>query len=377
MSEGIREREKFVILADESAHWKIAGLTQLRRLELALGEFAETTGTPIETSVWWKPGSQTDDVASNFTSARVVTTRLFVYRKGVAEFVAAAQPVRVTHSVVTWDALQSEFEIACGASNRARWWLLLRDSTEIAPAEREFLRQTSKPQDGFVSRWINRPLTRPLTRLLLKLPITPTAWTLSIFGLPIVCAFFLLRGDYADILIGTCIYQLYSMLDGCDGEIARAKFLESKRGGLIDDLCDIAGALLFVVSLGFGLSRSQSSGSNAWIYAAEGLLLALLIAGNEWALRRSQPEPEPEVDAERLVQAAYPRHRSLIQSAGLSRLSERVVWFALQLTKRDVGILFFVLLALAGWPKWILHPWLLVAVATFSLNLISQRRTRT
>ena len=375
MSEDAREREKFVILADESADWKIAGLTQLRRLELALGEFAKTTGAPIETSVWWKSGPRSGDVASNFTSARVVTTRLFVCRNGVAEFVAAAQPLRVMDSAVTWEALQSAFEIAYAASS-PRLWRLLRDSTEIAAAEREFLRQISKPQDGFVSKWINRPLTRPLTRLLLKLPITPTAWTLSIFALPIVCAFFLVRGGFTNVLIGTGIYQLYSMLDGCDGEIARSKFLESKRGGLVDDLCDIAGALLFVVSLGFGLSRTQSSGSNAWIYAAEGLLLAILIAGNEWALHRSQLELESEVGAESLVQAAYPRHRSLIQRAGVSRLSKRVVWFALQLTKRDVGILFFVLLAFAGWPEWILHPWLLVAIATFVLNVISQRRTR-
>ena len=374
MSEGACE--KFVILADESAHWKIAGLTQLRRLELALGEFAETTGKLIETSVWWKSGSRTPDAASNFASARVLTTRLFLHRKGVVEFAAAVQPVRVLDFAVTWVALQGEFKIACGASKRERSWRLLRDSTEIASVEREFLRQMSKPQDGFVSRWINRPLTWPLTRLLLKLPITPTAWTLSIFALPIISALFLVRGDYVSVLIGTGIYQLYSMLDGCDGEIARSKFLESKRGGLVDDLCDIAGALLFVVSLGLGLSRSQNSGSHAWIYAAESILLAILIAGNEWALRRSQMELEPEKDAEIFVPAAYARHRNLIQRAGASRLGEPAVWFALQLTKRDVGILFFVLLALAGWPGWILHPWLLVALATVALNLISQRRTR-
>ena len=45
----------------------------------------------------------------------------------------------------------------------------------------------SKPQDGFVSRFLNRPISRRITRFLVKFPIDPNAWTISIFVvLPIV-----------------------------------------------------------------------------------------------------------------------------------------------------------------------------------------------
>src|ERR1043166_2966303 len=111
----------------------------------------------------------------------------------------------------------------------------------------------SKPQYGLVSRFLNRPISRFITRFLLKLPIHPDAWTLSIFILPIVCCYFLLKGDYLSILIGAAIFQIYSILDGCDGEIARIKNLESKRGEFLDGFCDFLASLLFVIALGFGL----------------------------------------------------------------------------------------------------------------------------
>ena len=43
----------------------------------------------------------------------------------------------------------------------------------------------SKPRDGFVSRFFNRPISRSITRFLIKFPVHPDVWTLSIFVLPI------------------------------------------------------------------------------------------------------------------------------------------------------------------------------------------------
>ena len=333
-------QEKFVILADESAHWRVAGLAQIERLRLSLGE--------SPSAVCWRPEPPP-------VGGRVLSTHLFLQRKALADFLAAAPRIEAANG--SWQELVDAFEKSCPT---AATWRFLRSPNEIPAAERDFLRRMGKPQDGVVSRFLNRPLTRPLTRFVLKFPITPTNWTLAIFLLPILTALFLWHGSYWSIVIGTAIYQLYSMLDGCDGEIARAKFLESKRGGRIDDLCDICGALLFVVALGMGLSRSLG-----WFYAAEGIALAALIAVNEWLLHR------PTVDAAAVVsEAAYPRHRQLLETVGDSVVARAV----LQITKRDVGILLFLLLALAGLPQWILHPWLLVTVVTFSLTAFSKLR---
>ena len=326
--------EQFVILADESAHWRVAGLTQLDRLQRSLGE--------RQAAVCWQP-EQTS------SGGRVLSTHLFLHRKALPDFLAAAPAI--SSDGASWQDLANAFEQSCPS---AASWRFLRAPNDIPAAERDFLRRMGKPQDGVVSRFINRPLTRPITRLALRFPVTPTNWTLGIFVLPLLAAVFLWRGSYGSIVIGTAIYQLYSMLDGCDGEIARAKFLESKRGGRVDDFCDICGALLFVVALGLGLSKSLGS-----FYAAEGIVLAALIAVNEWLLHR------PSVEAPVVVsEAAYPRHRRLLESVGNSVLARAV----LQLTKRDVGILLFLLLALAGFPQWILPPWLLVTLATLILS---------
>jgi hypothetical protein len=47
-----------------------------------------------------------------------------------------------------------------------------------------------------------------------------------------------------------------------------------------------------------------------------------------------------------------------------------------QLTKRDVAILFFLALAIAGFPQWILHLSLLVTAITSLLSVAAMRSNR-
>src|SRR2546421_7568201 len=83
----------------------------------------------------------------------------------------------------------------------------------------------SKPQDGFVSRFLNRPISRRITSFLLKFPIHPNAWTISIFVLPLIAGAFLVRGGYNGVVIRPAFFQVFSILDGSDGDIAGAKNL--------------------------------------------------------------------------------------------------------------------------------------------------------
>ena len=216
----------------------------------------------------------------------------------------------------------------------------------------------SKPQDGFVSRYLNRRISRGITCLLLKFPIHPNAWTLSIFLLPLVAGVFLLRGDYLSVLMGAAIFQLFSILDGCDGEIARAKNLESKFGERLDYFCDFAASLIYVLALGLGLHRSS-----------EGIVCAVLITGNELLLRVGKSKMSVSASASR--ESFYARHRGMIEHSGLFNLGERFVWWLFQLTKRDMAILVFLVLALLGLADWILHLWTIVAGASLVLSAIA------
>jgi phosphatidylglycerophosphate synthase len=216
----------------------------------------------------------------------------------------------------------------------------------------------SKPQDGFVSLLLNRPISRCITSVLLKLPVHPNAWTISIFILPLIASVFLLRGDYFSIVIGAAIFQVFSILDGCDGEIARAKNLESKVGERLDYFCDFAGSLLYVLTLGVGLHRSS-----------EGIVCAVLITANELLLRVGKSKAPPFSST--FHESFYVRHRTLIGHSGLLNFGEGFVWWLFQLTKRDMAILVFLVLALLGLADWILNLWTIVAGASLILSTIA------
>jgi len=220
----------------------------------------------------------------------------------------------------------------------------------------------SKPQDGFVSRFLNRPISRRITAFLLKFPIRPNGWTVSIFVLPLIAGAFLERGDYVSVIIGAAIFQVFSILDGCDGEIARAKNLESKFGERLDYFCDFAASLVYVLTLGLGLHRSS-----------EGIVCAVLITANELFLRVSRSKMA--VASSPLHDSFYARHHAMIGHSGLLKLGERFVWWLFQLTKRDMAILVFLVLALLGLAEWILHLWTTVAAASLIVTAIATIRS--
>jgi 1L-myo-inositol 1-phosphate cytidylyltransferase / CDP-L-myo-inositol myo-inositolphosphotransferase len=222
----------------------------------------------------------------------------------------------------------------------------------------------SKPQDGFVSRFLNRPISSRITGALVKFPIHPTAFTVSIFVLPIVAGVFLQRGDYLRVLLGAAIFQLFSVLDGCDGEIARAKNLESKFGERLDNLCDFLGSLIYVLALGTGLNHFK-----------EGVVCAVLITANELVLRWGTGAKL--IDSEDFHESFYARHHGMIGHSGLLDLGERFVWWLFQLTKRDVAIFVFLILALLNLPIWILHLWTIAAGASLVISAIATARAST
>lgn len=219
----------------------------------------------------------------------------------------------------------------------------------------------SKPQDGFVSRFLNRPISSRTTGVLVKFQIHPSAFTASIFVLPLVAGVFLVRGNYLSILVGAAIFQAFSILDGCDGEIARARNLESKFGERLDNVCDFLGSLIYVLALGIGLHHVK-----------EGVVCALLIAANELVLRWGTGAKQ--VASEDFHESFYARHHGMIGHSGLLELGERFVWWLFQLTKRDVAIFFFLILALLNLSTWILHLWTIAAGVSLIISAIATAR---
>ena len=365
--------KRILILADESADWKVAGLRQLDRLALEANDFATKQGGHVQVCIFWRPdlpmsrrvypqgsGLHRADDAKPFDL--ILTTRLFLHRGAMGKLLdritPAVTPLPGADETQIWRAAfercEAAFRSARLPNDEKSDWEYLEDCGALAGCERRFLRAAGKSQDGPVSRWLNRPISRTITRVLLKFPITPNAWTLTIMFLPLAGCWNLVRGGYFGFLLGMLLYQLYSVLDGCDGEIARAKYLESEQGRRLDTGCDVVASLLMVVSLGLGLSRSpELAFVSPRFYLIEGFAAAFLMGVHEMILwtRKIAPEPEPAT----LRGALYARHREMVNRSGLKFLGENVAWTVLQLTKRDTALLVFLLLAAVGQPQWILH----------------------
>ncbi|HEX3421639.1 MAG TPA: CDP-alcohol phosphatidyltransferase family protein [Candidatus Udaeobacter sp.] len=378
--------DRVVILGDESANWQIAGLRQLDRLVLGLDEFAKAMGTAnkIEIVVFWKPEIPlserllprhqritrvrlTEASESIEPQARILTTRLFVARNVLWKFFSTTPAVKIEQPVVdltgAWPRLFEQFEKTCRSATRTEeeHWRFLEQPSEIVASQKQLLRQSGKSQDGIVSKFLNRPISRAITRLLLKLPITPNAWTILTFAFAPVAFVFLVRGDYTGFLAGSAVFQLINILDGCDGEIARAKYLDSERGRRLDAFCDFVANLLFVLCLGIGLFRQPSVSANIrFVYLLESLITFFIMAGGLGRFLM----PLLARDTKRVVSRRQEDFNLAERFFGRALAA-----FIFQITQRDVIYFLFLLLAIAGRASWILHIFFAFSAITLLFRL--------
>ncbi len=121
---------------------------------------------------------------------------------------------------------------------KGKYWIDVDDENAFKKAENILLADLKKVSDGPVSRYLNRPISIRISKHLLKISITPNQISLFSFIFSMVGALFFFFGGYANLLIGGILAQIASIIDGCDGEIARLKFQTSEFGGWYDAVLD-------------------------------------------------------------------------------------------------------------------------------------------
>jgi phosphatidylglycerophosphate synthase len=386
-----------IILADESANWKIAGLRQLDRLVLALDEFATSISSQrkIDIFIFWRPDIAEEQrwqpqnprlTRCQFVQGlsvgareRVFNTRLVVKRRGLERFVHDSVPLENDSTIGdesgVWQRLWQQVE-AVGdqrrASNKSDAWRYLDCPREIAECERWLLRGSGKSRDGLVSRYLNRPISRAVSRILVRTSMTPNLWTLLITLFPVIGFLLLIRGDYLGFVSGAALFHVQSVLDGCDGEIARAKYLDSEKGPGIDAFGDLIALLLFSIGLGFGLFRSpQQHAISHWVFLSEGVLAFVFLA-----LRLG---PDHVLDLFRRGPAAvvYSKNDDRLRRSGGQIFGDRFTSWAFELTKRDVVFLAFLIAAALGLARWTLHVLFVYALTTLILSSHGRARRET
>ena len=118
------------------------------------------------------------------------------------------------------------------------YWIDVDDEKTYKLAEKKLLATLKKTSDGPVSRYLNRPISTRITRHLLRTDITPNYVSFFSFILAMLGAFLFFSGGYINLVIGAILAQVSSVIDGCDGEIARLKFQVTEFGGWFDAVLD-------------------------------------------------------------------------------------------------------------------------------------------
>ncbi len=133
---------------------------------------------------------------------------------------------------------------------------VLAGAQDFRQAEEWLLRGLIKETEGFMSRHVERRISLAISRRLADTTITPNAMTLFSVGVGLLGAPFFLSSMPAYQLTGALLFLLHSILDGCDGELARLKFQESRWGGVLEVWGDnvVHVAVFMCMSIGWSLA---------------------------------------------------------------------------------------------------------------------------
>jgi phosphatidylglycerophosphate synthase len=274
-----------------------------------------------------------------------------VYLDGaVAGAVDAREPARLVGEAArrgaieaALAALRADHKVAAGPECPGGRFVL-EGTEDIDRAERWMLRSLVKDSEGFMSRHFERRLSLFATRRLARTAVTPNAMTLASVAIGVAAAPFFLSPRPAWQVAGALLFLLHSIVDGCDGELARLKFLQSRLGAALDFWGD--NLVHVAVFGGMAVGWSHAAGS-PWPLAAGAIAMLGTLAAAVW-LHRWQAGPgegaRPPDTAGRLVDLFA--HRDFIYLILALAFWGRAWWF---LGLAACGIpLFLVALGWAG-----------------------------
>ena len=157
------------------------------------------------------------------------------------------------------------------------------DEPSRVAAEDAIFKDLLRGDLGLVARHINKKVSFWITRrFLCHWPITPNQVTLGAGVLGLFGCFLIASGSQTAIVLGFLLAQLQSILDGCDGELARVRFQQTEIGEWLDTIVDDVLNLALVAAIGVGLSRHGGSANDIWI---AGGACAMLLTYNIIAYR--------------------------------------------------------------------------------------------
>jgi phosphatidylglycerophosphate synthase len=250
----------------------------------------------------------------------------------------AADPLRVVGDLarrrVEAALLPSGTDVSSG---RARLALRITTPEDLAGAEQTIRRSSYKHTDAKIARF-NRRMSLPISIALIPTALTANQLSAMLVGIGFYSAWLFGTGQYLAGILGAFLSLTASVLDGCDGEIARLKYQESALGCWIETVGDYSYYIAIFIGLTIGAVRRTGWEGFYWVggIALAGTLIsfALLIY-----LRARITAGQPE------KLHAIARERFKAEPSLWSRVIWRVSFVATRATM-PYGIMVFALLNL-------------------------------
>jgi phosphatidylglycerophosphate synthase len=170
-----------------------------------------------------------------------------------AELLAEAPPEAVR---LPWNIVAQAKEMRALRAGAPVAGVPVVSPADLPGAERFLLKSLIKDSEGFISRHVDRTVSLAVSRRLAGTRLTPNQMTLIAVGIGLVGAPFFLSSRPAVQLMGGILFLLHSILDGCDGELARLKFQESRWGGVLDFWGDNVVHMAVFAAMSLGLWRA-------------------------------------------------------------------------------------------------------------------------
>lgn len=187
------------------------------------------------------------------------------------------------------------------AEGRAMLALRLVKPADLPEAEATIRRASYKDTDAKVARF-NRRMSLPISIALIPTPLTPNQLSVMLVALGFYSAWLFSLGHYVTGVVAAFLSLAASVLDGCDGEIARLKYQESALGCWIETVGDYSYYIAILVGLSLGAGRQTHMDFFYWIggLALGGALLSFaLLIYLRTRITGGQPERLHAIAAER------------------------------------------------------------------------------
>jgi phosphatidylglycerophosphate synthase len=225
------------------------------------------------------------------------------------------------------------------------------DESSGRAAEKALWSGCRKPTDGLASRYLNRPMSLFVSRLIASTPITPNQISIFNMLLGLAGAAMAACGTYWSVLLGALLLEAASVLDGCDGELARMRVQSSLLGEWLDTIGDDLTNQAFCGGLAYG--AYQMTGQTFWLWfgiVAVVPMMATAATYYVWLYRHGRGD---------LLSFEWFQPKVLTaEEKAAQSLVARVTDVCSLLFRQDVFVTFFVVLALFG-----VLPYVLFVVA--------------